>query len=68
MIPSKARELGFTIDTHVYPWLAYKGARFSPTTIVKCYSEEEAEFLAKIEALEKEIEELKQLGIKKFSN
>jgi len=31
MTKSEAEAQGFTVDTHCYPWLAYKGARFAPT-------------------------------------
>lgn len=27
----KAQAEGFTIDRHCYPWVAYKGPRFSPS-------------------------------------
>jgi hypothetical protein len=27
----EAEALGFTVDKHCYPWIAYKGSRFNPT-------------------------------------
>ena len=29
-----AEAQGFTVDTRVYPWLAYKGPRFDPTVTI----------------------------------
>lgn len=44
----QARKEGYTVDTHCYPYFAYKGARFSiePSGDVRqCYTELEAELL-----------------------
>lgn len=30
----EAREMGWTVDRHCYPWVAYLGPRFSPDRIV----------------------------------
>jgi protein-tyrosine phosphatase len=30
MNAKQAKEQGYIIDTHCYPWVAYKGARFEP--------------------------------------
>lgn len=65
-MPLVARKEGYILDTHVYPWFAYKGMRFSPIEHVDCYTEDEAEFLEKIALLEKEIEDLKRQGEFKF--
>lgn len=42
MHPSDAREQGFTIDTHTYPWTAYKGERFAPTETHDCLTDLES--------------------------
>jgi hypothetical protein len=45
----EAEEMGFTIDRHVFPWFAYKGARFKPDeffTIGKYEKEELQEVYA----------------------
>lgn len=50
----KAEAEGFTVDTHVYPWFAYKGERFSPTEKAECLTDRESAMcasLVKIEAL-----------------
>jgi len=49
--PGEARERGFTIDTHCYPWLAYKGPRFAPTDTAECYTDQEAELLVAIDVI-----------------
>lgn len=37
---------GYTVDTHVYPWFAYKGPRFLPEVARYCLTDREAEMLA----------------------
>jgi hypothetical protein len=32
----KLRELGYTIDTTCYPWYAYLGPRFNPSSGFRC--------------------------------
>lgn len=49
--PEWARKRGFTIDTTVHPWVAYKGPRFNPTEWHACYSDLEARVFAAREAL-----------------
>ena len=40
--PDDAKRDGFTIDSHCYPWAAYKGERFRPTEIHSCFTELES--------------------------
>ena len=41
-----AETRGYTVDTHCYPWFAYKGERFQPTRKFEVYTDIEGEFLA----------------------
>lgn len=41
-----AETRGYTVDSHCYPWFAYKGERFSPTRKFQVYTDIEAVFLA----------------------
>lgn len=34
----EAREQGYDIDTHTYPWTAYKGPRFRPLETIKLFT------------------------------
>lgn len=43
---AQARAAGFTVDTHCYPPMAYKGARFNPTDHHECYTELESALMA----------------------
>ena len=47
-----AREEGFTIDHHCYPWVAYKGPRFNPTEWHYTQTDTESEQAERIEELE----------------
>lgn len=49
--PDDARRKGFTIDTYVYPWHAYKGDRFRPTEWQDCYTDLESETMKALEIL-----------------
>lgn len=42
MTAEEAREQGFAVDDTVYPWLAYKGPRFSPEKSFLVYTDMEA--------------------------
>lgn len=35
---TEAREMGWTVDHHTYPWIAYLGPRFTPDHIVSIYT------------------------------
>ncbi len=37
--PSILRNQGYTIDTAVYPWLAYKGNRSAPRDLTMCLTD-----------------------------
>lgn len=41
----EAEQEGFTVDTHCWPWLGYKGPRFAPTERIAVYSDREEELL-----------------------
>jgi hypothetical protein len=41
----EAEALGYTVDTHGYPWVAYTGSRFDPTNRHEVYTDLEAELL-----------------------
>jgi hypothetical protein len=49
----EARAQGYTIDTTIYPHVAYKGPRFAPTVYCNCYTDLEADLLALRDAVEK---------------
>jgi hypothetical protein len=51
----EAEANGFTVDTHVYPWFAYKGPRFAPEARALCFTDAEAE-LASMLSLIREAE------------
>lgn len=38
-----AEREGYTVDTHVYPWLAYKGPRFNPTETKQIATDKESD-------------------------
>lgn len=42
---AEAQKQGFTVDQHVYPWVAYKGPRFAPTETVRVLTEIESQLL-----------------------
>lgn len=44
----QAEVQGFIVDTHCYPWLAYKGDRFAPTEHMDCLTDLEAKLLAQL--------------------
>lgn len=46
----KAEKQGYTVDTHVYPWLAYKGPRFNPTHTQQIETDKESERLMALSA------------------
>lgn len=46
----EARAQGFTVDTTVYPHVAYKGPRFNPTSTKHCLTELEAQLAKALEA------------------
>lgn len=46
----KAEKQGYTVDTHVYPWLAYKGPRFNPTFAQQIETDKESERLLALSA------------------
>jgi hypothetical protein len=50
--PEEMRGKGFTIDDHVYPWVAYKGPRFSPTEWYECFTDLESELMYQINELQ----------------
>jgi hypothetical protein len=39
---AQAKDAGFTVDRTTYPWLGYKGARFSPTESVSVLTDLES--------------------------
>lgn len=41
----EAQAQGFVVDTHCYPYLAYKGERFRPTETQEVYTELESELI-----------------------
>lgn len=43
--PDDAKQQGFTVDSHCYPWYAYKGERFQPTEAKQCYTELESQLI-----------------------
>jgi DNA-binding response OmpR family regulator len=56
LTPDEARAKGFSLDTTLYPWVAYKGARFQPTEIEQCYTEREAALIDEVHTLTAELE------------
>jgi hypothetical protein len=42
---------GFVVDTHVYPWFAYKGPRFRPDASRDCLTDMEADMLAALKEM-----------------
>jgi hypothetical protein len=52
MTRESAEAAGYEVDTHCYPWLAYKGSRFSPTEKREVFTDKEA---ALVTALQKYI-------------
>lgn len=44
MHPDYAKINGYIIDSHCYPWIAYKGDSFRPSEIHDCYTELESIF------------------------
>lgn len=46
----KAEQQGYAVDTHVYPWLAYKGPRFNPTFTQQIETDKESERLSALSA------------------
>jgi hypothetical protein len=43
MTANESRALGFIVDDTCYPWLAYKGPRFSPTEKQEVLTDTEAQ-------------------------
>jgi hypothetical protein len=43
---AQARAAGFTVDSHCYPPIAYKGPRFNPTEYRDCYTELESALMS----------------------
>ena len=50
---------GYTVDRTIYPWCAYKGARFAPDEWHEVHTDLESELLA---ALERAADHFAQLG------
>lgn len=48
---AQARAAGFTVDTHCYPPMAYKGPRFNPTAHQECYTDLESALMAFVQAV-----------------
>jgi hypothetical protein len=68
MLPSVARNMGYTIDNHCYPWVAYKGPRFRPDAIGYCYTDVEEICLRALGQIENDSEdELSRLCAKEAS-
>jgi hypothetical protein len=52
---------GYSVDTSVYPWFAYKGPRFAPTANRRCRTDLECEQIEQIARLTEHVETLRQL-------
>jgi len=55
----EAEAEGYTVDTHCYPHIGYKGSRFDPTNIVLVYTPIEERLMCRVEELECELAEAK---------
>jgi hypothetical protein len=53
-----AEALGYTVDTHVYPWLAYMGPRFQPKATFEIPTDREWHVWAGIQSFEQVSKEL----------
>jgi hypothetical protein len=51
LTPAQATAEGFTIDRHCYPWVAYKGSRFTPHEIRACFTDDEANLLGALKLM-----------------
>lgn len=51
MSATEAEASGFTIDRHIYPWVAYKGARFAPDDSFPIYPERDPSQPGRVQAI-----------------
>lgn len=48
---AQAEAEGYTVDTHVYPPLAYKGPRFQTTETMTCFTSLEAQLIEALQGI-----------------
>lgn len=53
MTRAEAQAAGLEVDTHCYPWVAYKGPRFNPTELCEVFTDIEAEFVGQMKREER---------------